>query len=99
MITSAPFDDWWHNAYGLDVKILSPPHVVLAIGMVAVEIGTLVLIAAGMNRSSGRVRRGLEWLFLYVSQHDPRGVADVRFWNSRTGFFSIPPFATGLSAS
>ena len=32
MITSAPFDDWWHNAYGLDVKILSPPHVVLAVG-------------------------------------------------------------------
>src|ERR1051325_10506155 len=27
MITSAPFDNWWHNAYGLDVKILSPPHV------------------------------------------------------------------------
>jgi hypothetical protein len=23
MITSAPFDDWWHNAYGLDVKIAS----------------------------------------------------------------------------
>src|SRR5687767_13693438 len=34
MITSAPFDDWWHNAYGLDVKILSPPHMVLAGGMV-----------------------------------------------------------------
>src|SRR5437588_7257752 len=32
MLTSAPFDDWWHNAYGLDVKILSPPHVVLALG-------------------------------------------------------------------
>src|SRR6202142_1106948 len=67
MITSAPFDDWWHNAYGLDVKILSPPHVVLAIGMVAVEIGALVLIAARMNRESGRSRRGLEWLFLYVA--------------------------------
>ena len=26
MLTSAPFDDWWHNAYGLDVKVLSPPH-------------------------------------------------------------------------
>jgi hypothetical protein len=24
MLTSAPFDDWWHNAYGLDVQILSP---------------------------------------------------------------------------
>ncbi len=33
MITSAPFDNWWHNAYGLDVKILSPPHVLLALGM------------------------------------------------------------------
>src|SRR5262249_23265145 len=29
MLVSAPFDDWWHNAYGLDVKILSPPHVLL----------------------------------------------------------------------
>src|ERR1700739_2950121 len=26
MITSAPFDNWWHSAYGLDVNILSPPH-------------------------------------------------------------------------
>jgi hypothetical protein len=67
MITSAPFDDWWHNAYGLDVKILSPPHVVLAIGMVAVEIGAMVLIAAGMNRATGKTRRDMEWLFLYVN--------------------------------
>jgi hypothetical protein len=67
MIASAPFDDWWHNAYGLDVKILSPPHVVLAIGMVAVEIGCLLLIAAHMNRSAGSARRRLEWLFLYVA--------------------------------
>src|SRR5262245_24382995 len=29
MVTSAPFDDWWHNAYGLDVKIISPPHMLL----------------------------------------------------------------------
>ena len=67
MITSAPFDDWWHNAYGLDVKILSPPHVVLAIGIFGVEIGTLVLIAGQMNRASGAIRRTLQGLFLYVS--------------------------------
>jgi len=68
MITSAPFDDWWHNAYGLDVKILSPPHVLLAVGMVAVEIGALLLVAAQMNRASGpAARRGLENLFLYVA--------------------------------
>ena len=29
MVTSAPFDNWWHNSFGLDVEILSPPHVVL----------------------------------------------------------------------
>ena len=56
MITSAPFDDWWHNAYGLDVKILSPPHVVLAIGIFAVEVGALVLIASLMNKESGKQR-------------------------------------------
>ena len=37
MLTSAPFDNWWHAAYGLDVKILSPPHVVLAIGIFGVH--------------------------------------------------------------
>lgn len=66
MITSAPFDNWWHNAYGLDVKVLSPPHVVLIAGVFAVEMGTLMLILAFMNRSSGALRKTLEWLFLYL---------------------------------
>jgi hypothetical protein len=30
LITSAPFDNWWHSAYSLDVKIVSPPHTLLA---------------------------------------------------------------------
>src|SRR5215472_15668027 len=42
MLTSAPFDDWWHNAYGLDVKIISPPHVVLGLGMFAISIGAVL---------------------------------------------------------
>ena len=67
MLTSAPFDDWWHAAYGLDVKILSPPHVVLALGIVTVEIGALVLVLARMNRSGAAEHRMLERMFLYVS--------------------------------
>jgi len=66
MITSAPFDDWWHRAYGLDVKIMSPPHVLLIAGMVAVEFGTLVLILGQMNRAAGKAKEKLDWLFLYV---------------------------------
>jgi hypothetical protein len=52
MITSAPFDNWWHNAYGLDVKIISPPHVLLILGIRAVSIGMLFLILAAMNRAA-----------------------------------------------
>jgi hypothetical protein len=67
MITSAPFDNWWHSAYGLDVKILSPPHVLLIAGMVGVQLGALILILGQMNRVTERARAKLEWLFLYVS--------------------------------
>jgi hypothetical protein len=52
MLTSAPFDNWWHNAYGLDVKIVSPPHTVLMLGIWAVCIGALFLIVAAMNRAA-----------------------------------------------
>lgn len=63
MLTSAPFDDWWHAAYGLDTKILSPPHMVLVTGILAVETGTLLLILGAMNRSGHAL---LQWMFLYV---------------------------------
>jgi hypothetical protein len=66
MLASAPFDDWWHNAYGLDVKILSPPHVVLAIGIGAIHIGVLVFVLGRMNRVSGRARQWLTAAFLFV---------------------------------
>jgi hypothetical protein len=66
MLTSAPFDDWWHAAYGLDVKILSPPHMVLAAGMIAVHLGALILILGRMNRAEGVERARLRALYLYV---------------------------------
>jgi hypothetical protein len=66
MLTSAPFDNWWHNAYGLDVKIVSPPHVLLIAGVLSVEVGALILILGSMNRAAGELRRSLNRLFLYV---------------------------------
>ena len=82
MITSAPFDDWWHNAYGLDVKILSPPHIILAVGIFGVAIGSLMLLAPKMNAAKlnaaklnaaklnaavGDDSKRLETLYLYLS--------------------------------
>jgi hypothetical protein len=66
MLASAPFDNWWHNAYGLDVKIFSPPHVVLDGGVLAIQIGALVLVASTINRSSGLLRQKLGWLLLLL---------------------------------
>ncbi len=65
MLTSAPFDNWWHNAYGLDVKIISPPHTLLMLGIFAVELGALLLILARMNRDA-TLSPSLQWLMLYI---------------------------------
>ncbi|MGA3045370.1 MAG: hypothetical protein ABSD67_02020 [Terracidiphilus sp.] len=67
MLTSAPFDNWWHNAYGLDVKIVSPPHTLLMLGVFAVSVGTLILLLGEMNRATdASIARRLQWLLLYV---------------------------------
>ncbi|MEO1051052.1 MAG: hypothetical protein AAFX87_10510 [Bacteroidota bacterium] len=50
MLTSAPFDDWWHNTYGLDVTILSPPHTVLLLGMVTIQFGAMITVLSVKNR-------------------------------------------------
>jgi hypothetical protein len=50
MLTSAPFDDWWHNTYGLDVTILSPPHTLLALGMIMVQFGAMISVLALQNQ-------------------------------------------------
>jgi hypothetical protein len=63
MVTSAPFDNWWHNAYGLDVRIISPPHSILALGIGAIGVGALLLSLAWQNRESTYQRRAM-WLFL-----------------------------------
>ncbi len=66
MLTSAPFDNWWHSAYGLDVKIVSPPHILLFTGGYAVLLGTMVLIAGHMNRLPEARRGAYRWVFLYM---------------------------------
>ena len=68
MITSAPFDNWWHNAYGLDVKIISPPHTVLAAGMIAIELGAMLMAVGAQNRAESEAsRRRLGWVFIIAA--------------------------------
>lgn len=67
MLTSAPFDNWWHDAYGLDVKIVSPPHIVLFVGIFGVIFGTLLLVAGHTNRSEKSRKTASQYMFLYCS--------------------------------
>ena len=73
MLTSAPFDDWWHNTYGLDVQILTPPHTILAIGIMTLQFGAMVGVLSLQNRyrnqtvqldaTDNRQATRLKWLF------------------------------------
>jgi hypothetical protein len=76
MITSAPFDNWWHDAYGLDVKIISPPHLLLAAGILATQLGAMLQAVAAQNRAAGAGNAGgsaasghsllVAWLYAYT---------------------------------
>jgi hypothetical protein len=67
MITSAPFDNWWHDAYGLDVKIVSPPHTVLLFGLIGIQVGSLVLVRGAISRAAGALKNKLETLFFLIA--------------------------------
>jgi hypothetical protein len=64
MLSSAPFDNWWHDAYGLDVKIISPPHVLLALGIAGINWGAALIALAEMNRAQGVQRTRLQYVVL-----------------------------------
>ena len=67
MITSAPFDNWWHNAYGLDVRIISPPHMVLAWGMISIQIGAMLLALSAQNRAPVEDQRLYSMIHAYAA--------------------------------
>ncbi|HEX6289561.1 MAG TPA: hypothetical protein VFZ66_10240 [Herpetosiphonaceae bacterium] len=40
--TGAPFDAWWHETFGLDLTIWSPPHLHILLGTVLAALGCAV---------------------------------------------------------
>jgi len=66
MLTSAPFDNWWHDAYGLDVKIISPPHAILALGIFSIVVGALLLTLSEQNRADEEHRPRFAWMLALV---------------------------------
>ena len=61
VLYDAVFDNWWHNAYGLDVRFTSPPHLLFSLSLWSVMLGSLLLAFSYLNRSAlernaGRLR-------------------------------------------
>ncbi len=113
MLTSAPLDNWWHNAYGLDVKVLSPPHTLLALGMWAIQLGALLLALTQQNQAADEAsRRGYGLMVAYLAgvvlQNGAiLGIEQVGFANAAhtalyyqfaSGVFPLVLFAAGRSA-
>ncbi len=66
MLATTPFDNWWHNAYGLDAKILTPPHVLAVLASFICKTGAMAWMASIINRSQEVLRGRLAWLLLIV---------------------------------
>ena len=72
LLLAAPFDNWWHELYGLDVTLWAPFHVMGLIGASIAGIGLIYAFAALAVRARAAgpaVRRflglrGLDWALL-----------------------------------
>jgi hypothetical protein len=47
MLAAAPFDDWWHNTFGRDTGLWSPPHIAGLIGGSIVALGAISFLRNG----------------------------------------------------
>src|SRR5207247_6825300 len=59
IMAAAPVDAWWHNTFGKDVLIWSPPHLQLHLGAGITALGLLFAVAA----QRGRGALGDPWLW------------------------------------
>jgi hypothetical protein len=69
VLYDAVFDNWWHNAYGLDVRFTSPPHLLFSLSTWFMMIGGLLLAFSYLNRADATnsfSRERLQAIVLYM---------------------------------
>ncbi len=99
MLTSAPFDNWWHNAYGLDVKIVSLPHSMLGLGEAMIILGAMLLVCAQLNRASGEYQQKLDRLLLYIGGIQIFGAAMFALESTPVGFMHSSGFYRAMAST
>jgi hypothetical protein len=69
VLYDAVFDNWWHNAYGLDVRFTSPPHLLFSMSLWFEMLGGLLLAFSYLNRANSDnnfSRSRLQAIVLYM---------------------------------
>src|SRR5580692_3882625 len=99
MLTSAPFDNWWHAAYGLDVKIVSLPHSILALGEGMISLGAMLLVCAQVNRATGAYRSKLDRLLIYIGGIEMFGSALFSLESTGAGLMHSTVFYRAVASA
>jgi hypothetical protein len=62
-LLSAPFDEWWHRTFGLDVTVWSPPHLLAIAASAMTRLGLVVALVHEMHAAGQRIPhgRGSSW--------------------------------------
>jgi hypothetical protein len=76
MSLSAPFDDWWHRMYGVDVTIWSPPHLIGFTGALVMLAGLTIAVLAQRRPESPREGPGPLAAAVSAIRPGPRAI----FW-------------------
>jgi len=88
MLISAPFDDWWHRRYGVDVSVWSPPHLIGFSGAVVMLCGVIIATTSERRRALPLSQRQEQAIFLLLALLLALAVCWITFLNSTTVLLS-----------
>ena len=88
MLLAAPFDDWWHRRYGVDVSVWSPPHLIGFSGAVLMLCGVIIAATSERRRALPLSQRQERAFFLLLALLLALAVRWITFLNSTTVLLS-----------
>src|SRR5215212_5801662 len=88
MLISAPFDDWWHRRYGVDVSVWSPPHLIGFSGALVMLCGLIIATTSERRRALPLSSRQEQAVFLLLALLLALAVRWISFLNSTTVLLS-----------
>ncbi len=88
-------DDQWHRAFGLDVTLWSPPHLLIGLAMSTVDVGLLLGLTASARRQGAKLnwRRGYFWGFVLLGAFM---FESANYWTSQAFIYSYSQGGAGL---